>query len=322
MKISIIIPTFNRLWSLPQAILSCRSETLETEIIVVDDGSTDGTWAWLQEQDDLIALHQENWGKPWAVNQALEIATGDYIRFLDSDDWLEPEANERQLQIAQSDNVDLVVSGYRIYNENGESVGVNPWQPCDDFIAQQLGECNNSHYSAYLFRRTFLTELCHRPDFAFRDDRMFVLEAALANPSVAICPGYTLAHRHHSKPRLQASTGLRSIVTHWQQLTLYRKIISILESRAELTPRRQKAAAKMLWPLAHWIAYTQISEGLSVADWVYELDPEFIPPESGALGFCYRTLGFYWTEILLKIRRELKASVRLIWPSRLTVFSP
>ena len=68
--VSIIIPTFNRLWCLPRAVASCRDSAVSVEIIVVDDGSSDGTWEWLSAQKDVVALKQENWGKGWAVNMS------------------------------------------------------------------------------------------------------------------------------------------------------------------------------------------------------------------------------------------------------------
>src|ERR1700716_2554760 len=86
--VSVIIPTYNRLWSLPQAVESCRENACKVEIIVVDDGSTDGTGEWLQSQKDVVVLKTSNWGKCWAVNSGVRIARGEYIRFLDSDDWL------------------------------------------------------------------------------------------------------------------------------------------------------------------------------------------------------------------------------------------
>ena len=47
--ISIVIPTYNRLWSLPKAVQSCLTMAAKVEVIVVDNGSTDGTWEWLSQ---------------------------------------------------------------------------------------------------------------------------------------------------------------------------------------------------------------------------------------------------------------------------------
>ena len=66
--ISIIIPTYNRLWGLPKAVESCLSSGCAVEVIVVDDGSTDGTWQWLQARSDVVSVRTENWGKDWAVD--------------------------------------------------------------------------------------------------------------------------------------------------------------------------------------------------------------------------------------------------------------
>ena len=92
--ISIIIPSKNRLWALPKAVASCRSSCLQMQIIVIDDGSTDGTVEWLRTEPGITVVNGEGWGKPWGVNTALALAAGKYLRYLDSDDWLNPGANE------------------------------------------------------------------------------------------------------------------------------------------------------------------------------------------------------------------------------------
>ena len=69
--ISIIIPSYNRLWALPKAVKSCRVTKSPREIIVVDDGSSDGTSEWLANQQDIVHLRTDNWGKCWAVNKDL-----------------------------------------------------------------------------------------------------------------------------------------------------------------------------------------------------------------------------------------------------------
>jgi len=310
MELSVIIPTYNRLWSLPKAVESCRGGALNVEIIVVDDGSDDGTWEWLMTQHDIVSFRQDNGGKDWAVNRAFAAAQGEYIRFLDSDDWLVADANDKQLQIARSSNADVVVAGYQVHAEDEAILRTNKWTQCDDFIAQQLGECDSSHYSAYLFRREFIKNSPHRPEYIPLDDRLFVIEVAMAKPVVAVMDGLALCHRHHSKGRLQFPKGMRAVASNLHHITLYKKCLRKLEETGELTLRRRKAACKVLWPLAHWTAYSHIDEACEVADWVYQLDPDFSPPEAGLLGRLYATLGFRTTEIILKLRRILFSPFR------------
>jgi glycosyltransferase involved in cell wall biosynthesis len=309
--VSVIIPTFNRLWALPDAVASCRRNDGATEIIVVDDGSTDGTWAWLESQPDIVKLRQPNWGKDWAVNRGLALSQGEFVRFLDSDDLLPPGANDRQAAIGRRERADVVVAGHICSDEQAGTSRVVAWVACDDFVAQQLGECDSSHYSAYLFRRDFIDGVPHRQEFGVRDDRMFVIEVAIARPRVAICQEPCLLHRQHGRDRLQALSGLREVSTNWSHLQIYRKAEALLTGRGELTPRRRRAMARALWPLAHWIARTHLGEAREVVDRIYRLDPDFRPPEAGPLGALYRHLGFAATECVLSVRRRLLAPLRV-----------
>ncbi|MNK18487.1 GalNAc(5)-diNAcBac-PP-undecaprenol beta-1,3-glucosyltransferase [compost metagenome] len=307
MDVSIIIPTYNRLWCLPQAIDSCRNTKCKTEIIVVDDGSTDGTWAWLSQQKDLTIVKQNHLGKCWAANQAFEMATGKYIRFLDSDDLLSKDAIDEQFQLAEEQGSDLVVSGYQIIDQQENLLHQQLWLPCDDFIAQQLGECDGSHYSAFLFTRELLHDIPHRPDYAFRDDRMLILEVAIKNPKLAIHRGYALLHRRHEGHRLQFNLGLQHSVQNHQHLAIYSYIMDRLKSNDALTSRRISAAINILWPLAHWMAKHHLNDAIKLFNWIKELDPEFKCPEKGGLLMAYRTLGFKKTQQLLRFRRVLKS---------------
>ncbi len=89
--VSIIIPTYNcRRW-LGQAIDSALAQTYpHCEIIVVDDGSTDGTGEWVQRQykDRIRYVWQKNSGRGAARNHGLEMAQGEYVQFLDADDMI------------------------------------------------------------------------------------------------------------------------------------------------------------------------------------------------------------------------------------------
>jgi glycosyltransferase involved in cell wall biosynthesis len=310
MDVSVIIPTFNRLWCLPKAIESCRKIGCELEVIVVDDGSTDGTWDWLRGQQDIVTIRQRNLGKDWAVNKGFSIASGKYVKFLDSDDTIIAGSVEKQFRVAELHDVDLVVSGYEVVDERGNTTKVENYIETDDFIAQQLGETDGSHYSSFLFRRDFIADIPHRQEYGVRDDRMFILEVAVKKPSVTVLPEPTIRLLHHSNERLQFPKGLKEVATNYSHLLIYKNILKWLAENGELTQRRSKAACKILWPLAHWIAKTHFDEACEVAAWIHQLDPNFKPPEGGILGNSYKRLGFRKTEAILKLRRLMLALIR------------
>lgn len=99
MKITVIIPIYNIIDCLERCVMSVVNQTYrELEIILVDDGSTDGTGELvdrLGETDSRIRVfHKENGGSSSARNLGLANATGDYIGFVDSDDYIDPDMYE------------------------------------------------------------------------------------------------------------------------------------------------------------------------------------------------------------------------------------
>lgn len=306
MDITIIIPTYNRLWSLPKAINSCDEPTLNIEIIVIDDGSTDGTWDWLVQQKNVVALRQNNMGKDWAVSKGFASAKGRYVRFLDSDDWLLPASSLALFTEAEKYNLDIACAGYQLFNEQEQFIKEISWTVCDDFLAQQLGECDSSHYSAYLFKKEFIQTIPHRQEFGALDDRQFVIEAAMSQPKTGYIQTPTLAHRIHQQHRLQNASGLQASVNHFAQLNIYKKCFASLAEKGLLTQRYKNAACNILWHLAHWVAKTHLVDGYEIYNWVYELNPNFIPVENPKIASLYKRLGFKTTELLLCMRRLFK----------------
>jgi glycosyltransferase involved in cell wall biosynthesis len=306
--ISVIIPTYNRLWGLPKAVESCSSEGCSVEVIVVDDGSTDGTWEWLQARKDVVSIRSDNWGKDWAVSAAMAVAKGTYVRFLDSDDWLEPDANVEQLARARETGADIVLAGYMNFFESSQRLEPQDWVDCDDFVAQQFGEVPFSHYSAFLFRRAFVQDIPHRQEFALRDDRMFMLEVAIRKPRLAVYRKPAFVHRHHSRGRLQRQDGFRKTLTDWTNIEVYRKAVALLEARGELSARRRRAAVSYVWPVVRNLARTQLDEAAAAAEWVSSVDPIFVPPVRKPLRLAYRWFGFKATERLLNLRAYVRSA--------------
>lgn len=98
-KVSIIVPVYNVKDYLERAIKSLINQTLkEIEIILIDDGSTDGSQdicdKYSQEDDRVVVIHQKNGGVSAARNNGISIARGEYIGFMDSDDYVESDMYE------------------------------------------------------------------------------------------------------------------------------------------------------------------------------------------------------------------------------------
>ncbi|MDP6754648.1 MAG: glycosyltransferase [Candidatus Marinimicrobia bacterium] len=101
MDISVVIPTFNRKHTLPRAIDSVLSQSISPlEILVIDDGSTDDTNAWIQTTyPEIKFIKQPNHGVSAARNMGIKTAKSDWIALLDSDDeWL-PDKLEKQVEM-------------------------------------------------------------------------------------------------------------------------------------------------------------------------------------------------------------------------------
>ena len=125
MKFSVIIPAYNAEQYIATAIESCLSQTYSPhEIIVVDDGSTDNT-AKIAESfpSPVRVIRQErNMGLPTARNCGVQASTGDWLAFLDADDWFLPEKLERQRRCAlEHEDAILIYTGFLISLNGVES---------------------------------------------------------------------------------------------------------------------------------------------------------------------------------------------------------
>lgn len=116
--ISVIIPVFNVEEFLEKCINSVISQTYtELEIILVDDGSTDNSGKicdeYAKKDDRIKVIHKQNEGQGVARNYALDICKGDYIAFVDSDDYIELDMFEIMLKAIDSDNYDIAICGVK-----------------------------------------------------------------------------------------------------------------------------------------------------------------------------------------------------------------
>lgn len=123
-KVSVIIPVYNNEAYVEKCIRSVIGQSFkELEIIIIDDGSTDQSRSILEriaEEDRRIKLiHQENAGVAAARNAGLKEATGEYLVFVDSDDYIGKEYIQNLYQRAKDENADIVICGLVFVDEDG-----------------------------------------------------------------------------------------------------------------------------------------------------------------------------------------------------------
>lgn len=113
-KISVIVPVYNAENELEKSIDSILNQTIEElEIILVDDGSKDNSLsiceAYEGKDTRIRVIHQENAGVSVARNTGIEVARGEYIGFVDADDWIEPDMYEQLLREAEITGADVIM---------------------------------------------------------------------------------------------------------------------------------------------------------------------------------------------------------------------
>ncbi|MCI8417844.1 MAG: glycosyltransferase family 2 protein [Lachnospiraceae bacterium] len=114
--VSVIVPIYNVEHLLERCVDSILEQTKkDLEIILVDDGSTDGSGRlcdlYAQRDRRIQVLHKENGGLTSAWKAGLGLATSCYVGFVDSDDWIDPDMYERMYEMALAENADMVVCG-------------------------------------------------------------------------------------------------------------------------------------------------------------------------------------------------------------------
>ena len=162
---SFIIPTYNRADLLQAAVASLLAQTRgDLEVIVVDDGSTDDTAAVIQPflaDRRLRYLTQTNQGRSAARNHGAQLAHGQFLGFLDSDDLQLTAALEaHQRWLVQDPRLALMIGGYEYIDENGGAIGRRlPWTESSDLgLGQWIFNCFGVH-GAFLLRRDWFEQV-------------------------------------------------------------------------------------------------------------------------------------------------------------------
>lgn len=230
--LSVIIPCYNRPDTLRTTLEKCQQQTLrDMEMLCVDDGSTDETPSVVEQlhaADPRIRLVRlsSNSGPGFARNAGLKAACGDYVAFLDSDDW--PEKNdfyERLHQVARRENAHIVKGEYFFPTYQETDADYNQF-------LKTAKNCFCKNYCAAIYKRAFLKKGgIFFPALRVLEDPIFSVKAgALAN-KLLIVPGARLCiTQSGADARSLTPEGVRAIANGLQ---LYVKTLNALPLATE-----------------------------------------------------------------------------------------
>jgi glycosyltransferase involved in cell wall biosynthesis len=201
-KVSIIIPVYNVEKYLAECLDSAIGQTLrDIEIICIDDGSTDRSPEILDEyakkDSRIIVIHQKNAGPGLARNVGLDLAKGEYIAFLDSDDVMKPTLCEKTVQTADRENADMTYFLYRTNHSHQKS-------KFEHFVLEGKGNkldiedlLTNCILWSKLWQTEFIknNQLRFPVDFFGVEDGVFNWQALSLNPKFAFIPEQLIWYR-------------------------------------------------------------------------------------------------------------------------------
>ncbi|MEG4393917.1 glycosyltransferase [Microcoleus sp. BROC3] len=201
--ISVIIPVYNGDRYIVQAVESALGQTFTNlEIIVVDDGSTDSTQQVLQPYLDRIRyIYQENQGVAAARNLACQLAQGEFLAFLDADDYFLPSKLEKQLACFDADPaLDMVQTGWLMVDETGKDIfEMKPWQQAPKLDLESFIIFKCVRPSAMMLRRKWWEKLGGFNDnFPLAEDLDFALRLALKGCKAVWLEEILTCYRQHN----------------------------------------------------------------------------------------------------------------------------
>lgn len=161
-KTSVIIPVYNTGVYLEECIDSVFGQTQkDIEVIAINDGSTDDSWEILQQLNkkypELIIIKQENQGQGYARNVGIKMARGEYIYFLDSDDYILEDTLETCYECASKNKLDIVLFDALEFEDSIERKLVEP-NNCDrhDLIKERKEVFSGAYFLEKYYRKSYI----------------------------------------------------------------------------------------------------------------------------------------------------------------------
>jgi glycosyltransferase involved in cell wall biosynthesis len=310
--VSILIPCFNAERWIAQAIESASSQTWpEKEIIVVDDGSTDRSLEIIKGFGDRIRWESgPNRGANVARNRLLELARGQWLQYLDADDYLLPDKIERQMEfLAVHPDTDVVL-GPATMEHSSES---QTWrellpisEPRDPWIL--LARWFLPQTGALLSRKQAIVDVgSWKPDQQCCQEHELYLRLLMAGKRFAYCEHNGAIYRQWGEHTVSKREKPE---VHRQRLVIEQRLEDFLREINELTPERQHAINVARFETARSAWQYDPEFATEIMATVRRMQPDFVPSGKAAprrYQSVYRLFGFRAAEKFADMRRNLTA---------------
>ena len=197
-KVSIIIPVYNAEAYLERCLESVVNQTLkEIEIIIVNDGSTDNSLSickrFAKEDSRIRILNQKNCGNGNARNQGIKTAQGEYIGFIDSDDWIDLNFYEKLYNTTQKYNSDIAFADFIRKGKNKHKIRINlKEEKCYTSLRDKIDACKSLTLGCVwnkIYRKELiLNNKIEFPEGKFYEDGIFAMQAIYYANSIISTP--------------------------------------------------------------------------------------------------------------------------------------
>lgn len=241
-KVSVIVPCYNQAQFLNEALQSVLAQTyINWECIIVNDGSPDDTEEtakkWVAKDNRFIYLYKENGGLSSARNAGLEVAKGDYIQFLDSDDYIVKTKLELSLEGLQDETNTIVISNFNMFSENINDLQ-NPFcnLKTENFNFKSLLFGWDYEFSIPIhcgfFRKKIFDDFRFPEDLKAKEDWIFWLVSFLAEPNVIFIDKSLAYYRIHNASmtkdlKLMEASSLM-VISHLRKIVPQKYLIDYL----------------------------------------------------------------------------------------------
>ncbi|MEH2191983.1 MAG: glycosyltransferase [Nostoc sp.] len=313
--VSIIIPCYNAELFLYQTIESVFSQTFaDYEIILIDDGSTDGTAEVIKSFGNKISAEFGlNRGASAARNRGTELAQGKFIQYLDADDLLEPDALETRVNALESSGADVAYSDWQKLEEN-ETGEFLP----GEVIARKIEDIHFDPQialftdfwappAALLYRREIVDAIGGwNESLPIIQDARFLLDAALVGGKFVYVSGVGANYRVHKNNSLSSRSPLGFVKDCFHNAC---QVEEFWKNHGGLTPNRCAALAKVYDYTARTLFMTEEKIFQENLRHLYQVDPGFGFTWPKIVGIMSILCSKQGATILLKLLR--KAPVHL-----------